>query len=66
MNNIIDADWTPSSKDWKHDPVAYSRRCRNIRRSKERIKTAYVQRLFVGAVTLWAVVITAALVVAVR
>lgn len=53
---VIDADRAPSAKDWKHDPAAYSRRCRNIRRSKERIKTAYVQRLFAVAVALLAVV----------
>lgn len=54
MNNVIDAEWGPA-QDWKHDPKAYSRRCRHIRRAKERIKTAYVQRLATGAVLLFAI-----------
>lgn len=63
-NNVIDADWTPSTvKGWKHDPVAYSRRCYLLRRTKDRIKTAYVQRLFVGAWALLTVVLVVAVAV---
>ena len=54
-NQIIDADWTPSQR-----AAEYSRR---VRWKREAIKTARVQRLFVGAVALLVVVMAVALVV---
>lgn len=55
-NQIIDADWTPSQRA----AASYIRR---VRWKREAIKTARVQRLFVGAVALLAVVMAVALVV---
>lgn len=54
MKNVIDADWTPSQR-----AAEYSRR---VRWRREAIKTARVQRLFVGAVALLVVVMTVALI----
>ncbi len=51
-NQIIDADWTPSQRA----AASYSRR---VRWKREAIKTARVQRLFVGAVALLVVVMKA-------
>lgn len=53
-DKIIDADWTPSQR-----AAEYSRR---VRWKREAIKTARVQRLFVGAVALLVVVMTVALI----
>lgn len=55
MKNVIDADWTPSQR-----AAEYIRR---VRWKREAIKTARVQRLFVGAVVLLIVVMAVALAV---
>ena len=55
-NQIIDADWTPSQQR----AARYSRR---VRWKREAIKTARVQRLFVGAVALLVVVMAVALII---
>ena len=54
-NQIIDADWTPSQRA----AASYSRR---VRWKREAIKTARVQRLFVGAVALLVVVMPVGLI----
>lgn len=55
MKNVIDADWTPSQR-----AAEYSRR---VRWKREAIKTARVQRLFVGALVFLVAVMAVALVV---
>ena len=54
-NQISDADWTPSQQR----AASYSRR---VRWKREAIKTARVQRLFVGAVALLVVAMAVALI----
>lgn len=54
-NQISDADWTPSQR-----AAEYSRR---VRWKREAIKTARVQRLFVGALVFLVAVMAVALVV---
>lgn len=56
MKNVIDADWTPSQRA----ASSYSRR---VRWKREAIKTARVQRLFVGALVFLVAVMAVALVV---
>ena len=56
MKNVIDADWTPSQRA----ASSYSRR---VRWKREAVKTARVQRLFVGAVVLLIVVMAVALII---
>ena len=55
-DQIIDADWTPSQRA----AASYIRR---VRWKREAVKTARVQRLFVGAVALLVAVMAVALVV---
>ena len=55
-NQVIDADWTPSQRA----AASYSRR---VRWKREAIKTARVQRLFVGALVFLVAVMAVALVV---
>lgn len=55
MKNVIDADWTPSQRA----AASYSRR---VRWKREAVKTARVQRLFVGAVALLIMVMAMALI----
>lgn len=54
-DKIIDADWTPSQR-----AAEYSRR---VRWKREAIKTARVQRLFVGALVFLVAVMAVALVI---
>lgn len=59
---VIDADWTPAERQTRERRAeAYSRRCRRIRRAKSRRATAFVQRLFTGAVLLFGVAVAIAL-----
>lgn len=54
-DKIIDADWTPSQR-----AAEYSRR---VRWKREAVKTARVQRLFVGSMVFLVAVMAVALVV---
>lgn len=55
-NQIIDADWTPSQQR----AASYSRR---VRWKREAIKTARVQRLFVGSMVFLVAVMAVALII---
>ena len=54
-NQIIDADWTPSQRA----AASYSRR---VRWKREAVKTARVQRLFVGYMVFLVAVMAVALI----
>ena len=55
MKNVIDADWTPSQR-----AAEYSRQ---VRWKREAVKTARVQRLFVGSMVFLVAVMAVALII---
>lgn len=60
MKEVVNAEWYPA-EDWAKDPKRYSAHAAQVRKGKDRRKTAFVQRLFVAA---WAI-LTAVLILAV-
>lgn len=61
MDNIIDAEWTPAEIQRRKTRAA--RYIYRVWSRKDHRKTAYVQRLFVSSVLLFAVAVIMAIVV---